>query len=292
MKTKVMLILTLICFFAAGVCFAKSGLSFICGDGIVLGAALNGEWQDPHSIDKYLKGGELFRFFSIDGAGKEKYRCSKPYCKKPGWRLWKVSFTPEPANLITTTSTGLDAYFDSFEFAVCCDWNPVPRKITVSTIPNNYDIEAAQQHLTSLQEKIPGRFSQPELVIEQVIRGDFDGNGVDETLITASSVKGEVSKNAGLKEMFLPKNPSINDYSFIICRDSTNGPGKFYKLHEDAVDDIFNKFWKHRVGLVADLDGDGCMEIITQSATCQGGIYSMFRFNNGRPREFFGTVKN
>jgi hypothetical protein len=262
MKIKILLVLTYFCFLTSVAFSAKAGLCVISGDGIVLGGTLDGKWLDPYSMEKFLSGGEKFRFFSINGSGQDKYICSKPHNQKPGWRLWEISFTPTPSNLITTTNTGLDAYFDSFEFAIHCNWDPVPRKVTVSNNPNKYDIEAAQQELISLQEKLPDRFSQPELVIEQIIRGDFDGNGVDETLITASSVKGEKSKNAKFKKLFLPKNPSINAYSFIIYRDNTNGPGKFYLLHEDQAGDLYNKFWKHRVGLVADINGDGLMEII------------------------------
>jgi hypothetical protein len=282
-------------------------LCVICGDGYVLGGSLNGKWLDNDEAAKELSGDERFSFLSLGGAEIGKYVCSKPTydsrikgikIEDDPCPIWRVKFNPPLSGVVPKTNTGMDAYFDSFYIAVHCPWNPFPRNVRIDPTPNDLDIKAAQQELKHLQEKLadtfPNRFSDPQVVIEQIIRGDLDGDGVEETLITASPVKGETSDGNGkirAGEMDLPKHPPQNSYSFVLLRKNVNGQEMVHTIVEDSKSDLENKFWKHRVSLVADLNGDGSMEFLTQGAVYTGGFYQLWTIKKDRPKEIFGYSK-
>lgn len=97
-----------------------------------------------------------------------------------------------------------------------------------------------------------------EPVIKQLIRTDLEGDGVNEVLVVAEEV------TPGL--LLQP-----DDYSILFMRKVVDGEVQTAVLEETVVMDEDDQFLgAHSVGTVADLNGDGKMEIVSNSAFFEG----------------------
>jgi len=117
---------------------------------------------------------------------------------------------------------------------------------------------------------------KPQVKITRVMRIDLDGDGTDEVLISATHYKQGTLPSA-----------AKGDYSFVILRTSrgkavTNHllSGEFYTKAEE-----FGAPNQHDISAVADLNGDGKMEIILNGFYYEGDFTSVFEMKNGRPVE-------
>jgi hypothetical protein len=117
---------------------------------------------------------------------------------------------------------------------------------------------------------------RPVVRIQQAFRVDLDGDGVDEVLIAATNYKHGLSSSA-----------AVGDYSFVIVRSATGNVVSDFLLKGDFVTRKveFGAPTQNAVSAIADLNGDGKMEIVLHGQYYEGEFASAFEFKNGRPVE-------
>lgn len=105
-------------------------------------------------------------------------------------------------------------------------------------------------------------------VIKQLIRTDLEGDGVNEVLVVAEDVTEGLLLEPG-------------DYSIVFMRKVVNGEVQTAVFDETIVLDDDGQFGgAHTVGTVADLNGDGKMEIVTNSAFFEGFGVTVWEYAN------------
>lgn len=105
-------------------------------------------------------------------------------------------------------------------------------------------------------------------VIKQVIRTDLEGDGINEVLVVAE----EVTTGLLLEE---------GDYSIAFMRKIVDGEVQTALLGDTVVFGEEDRFaGAHSVGGAADLNGDGRMEIITNSAFFEGFNVAVWEYVN------------
>lgn len=104
-------------------------------------------------------------------------------------------------------------------------------------------------------------------VIKQLIRTDLEGDGVNEVLVVAEEVT----------PGFLME---VGDYSLLFMRRVIEGGVVVTAILEETVvqDEDQEYSGAHTVGTVADLNGDGKMEIVTNSAYFEGFSVSVWEY--------------
>jgi hypothetical protein len=112
--------------------------------------------------------------------------------------------------------------------------------------------------------------------ITQAYRIDLEGDGVDEVLITATYYKNGLSSSA-----------AAGDYSFVLLRKAV---GKTVTDHLLVGDFVTKKIdfgapSEHEISGIADLNGDGKMEIVLHGSYYEGDFASAFEMRNGKPVE-------
>ncbi len=95
-------------------------------------------------------------------------------------------------------------------------------------------------------------------VIKQLFRADLEGDGINEILVVAEDIRGR----------FLPE---VGDYSIIFMQKVVEGDVQTVVLGDSVITDLEGSFVVgFSVGAVADLSGDGQMEIVVDSAFFEG----------------------
>lgn len=109
--------------------------------------------------------------------------------------------------------------------------------------------------------------------IEQAVRVDLDGDGVEEVLISASSYQGNVQPSA-----------KVNDYSFVLLRKIVGKKVENIMIAEEFIKKNveFGAPSKYQVSAVADLNGDGKMEIVLYGAYYEGSQATVLELNGNK----------
>lgn len=112
--------------------------------------------------------------------------------------------------------------------------------------------------------------------IKQLIRIDLEGDGSEEVLLAATYYKNGLSSDA-----------AAGDYSFVILRRANGKVVTDYLLKGDFVKRRidFGAPTQNEISAIADLNGDGKMEIVLFGFYYEGDFASAFEMKNGRPVE-------
>jgi hypothetical protein len=153
-------------------------------------------------------------------------------------------------------------------------WNPVPR-VPKTIDPNNPTYRTVVRNF--LRRK---GIARPVVQIKEAFRVDLEGDGVEEVVLSATHYRNGLSSSA-----------STGDYSFVIVRKAV---GKVVTDHMLVGDFILKKVdfgapTENHVSAIADLNGDGKMEIVLYGFYYEGEFASAYEMRNGRPvkiREF------
>jgi hypothetical protein len=147
-------------------------------------------------------------------------------------------------------------------------WNPMPRMLKSIDL-NNPTYKAVVGNF--LRKK---GIARPVVQIRQAYRIDLEGDGVDEVILSATYYKNGLSSSA-----------AVGDYSIVMLRKVT---GKTVTDHLLEGDFILKKVefgapTENYVSAIADLNGDGKMEIALHGFYYEGEFASAFEMKNGRP---------
>ncbi|MDB5044462.1 MAG: hypothetical protein JWQ08_512 [Deinococcus sp.] len=159
---------------------------------------------------------------------------------------------------LTTVKTVFPAH------ALSAPWNPVPRRITA--LPLN---SAPYLAIVAAELKKRGLSAAPRLV--QLLRTDLDGNGRDDILMVAAS--DPVTFSDGIMTTLYAER--AGQYSLVLVRESLPGGVRTSVLGErlfktSPAADAFPSVLTQRIGAVADLNGDGRMEVLVDDYVHEG----------------------
>ena len=149
-------------------------------------------------------------------------------------------------------------------------WNPVPR------VPKPIDLENA------IYKKVVANFlrrkgiARPVVSIKEAFRVDLEGDGVEEVVLSATYYKAGLSPGA-----------AVGDYSVVLVRKAKGRVVTDHMLEGDFhLKKIqFGAPLEFHVSAIADLNGDGKMEVVTHYAYYEGSGSSAYEMRNGRPVE-------
>jgi hypothetical protein len=223
----------------------------------LLGGVQNGKWLPPASLSP--KQGDAIEFLLVGPAGVE----------EGGVTIGRRGETEDVCQDFFRFEFELQQE-QGVAIGTAAKWNPVPRR------PRKLDNNAAAYRTVVAGFLKKKGIARPVVRITEAYRVDLEGDGVDEVVISATYYKKGLAASA-----------AAGDYSLVIVRKATGGSVTDYLLKGDFVTRRidFGAPNEHRISAIADLNGDGKMEIVLSGAYYEGEFASAFEMRNGRPVE-------
>jgi len=142
-------------------------------------------------------------------------------------------------------------------------WNPVPRTPRAINLQDKTYLKIVSDILRA------NGLPRSKAKIEQAVKVDLDGDGTDEVVLTASSYGGKIAPSA-----------KAGDYSFLLVRKIVGGKAKNLMIAEEYIKKNiqFGAPGRFEISAIADLDGDGKMEIVQYGEYYEGsgaGVYQI-----------------
>jgi uncharacterized protein (DUF2141 family) len=217
----------------------------------LLGGVLNGKFVNAKTTAAKLKGDENYTLFGIEGVNEGEFTVGKPtvgddVCTD----FYSIDASEEAAAGV--------ALGDGFK------WNPMPRAV------KSIDLNDAGYKKIVTGVLATKRITKTTTKLTQAVRVDLDGDGQEEVLIAATKyASGDVSASA-----------KVGDYSFILLRKIVAGKVQNTIVAGDFITKKidFGAPSEYQISAIADLNGDGKMEIILYSMYYEGsssGVYEM-----------------
>lgn len=229
--------------------------------GYIIGAASDGHWLDSAKAAALIKPGASFRVYDLTRD------MGTATASKPG-------SADEPCP--DTHMTKLSPKPDRGAIALSASWNALPRKPRIADVTQPVYVEAVREFLA--QHRLP----QAAVKITQILRVDLDGDGSEEVLISATNY---------LTKDGVPSSAPGGSYSFVLLRRMVSGKvktqlvaGEFYPHGKN-----FNAPNRYSVLALLDVDGDGKMEVIVESAYYEGGATTVYRCTPEKIEELVST---
>ena len=291
-------------FAPGGVRAAAGGPTIFGFDGVPLGAFIDGAWREypDGDDDKLLRGGKVCRVYGFSGLETDSaVIVPDDEAVKPR-EEWEQ---PPRYTLSARTGSGAVVGEGSARLVVVGDHDAMPR--TAQVLPPD---NARYQKIVS--EYLAGRglaVAGPN--IAQLLRVDLDGDGTDEVLITAQNVvpagDGAYSFAPGRRLLDtlrfgkdVPR-ARAGQYAVVLLRRVVGGEARTIPLLDDFIaketpprapdnpyaDEFQGKIHVHRIDAIADLNGDGVMEIIASTASAYALTYAVLEIKGDR----VGVVK-
>jgi len=134
-------------------------------------------------------------------------------------------------------------------------WNPVPRAPRAINLNDKTYLGVVTAILRSKG------LTKSKAVIEQAVKIDLDGDGTDEVILTASNYGGKIAPSA-----------KAGDYSFVVVRKIVGGKARNIMVAEEYIKKNveFGAPSRFEISSIADLNGDGKMEIVQYGEYYEG----------------------
>jgi hypothetical protein len=153
-------------------------------------------------------------------------------------------------------------------------WNPVPRAVTTLSLTNGIYKNAVLKILRA------NKLSSSPVKLSQLYKVDLDGDGVDEVVLSATHY------TRGKNQFVVDK----GGYSFVAVRKIVNGKPKDILLGADFItQDERSAENTFKISSIADLNGDGKMEIVVFSSYYEGASSSAFEITGGVAKSVLET---
>jgi hypothetical protein len=211
--------------------------------GGIIGGVRNGKWVKDKQVAQTLKGKDEYLLVGWKGVEEGGVTLgSKPEAEVPCEEFYQVT---------------LESKMDSgVALGSAARWNPVPR------LPK--EISLTDPTYTKIVGDVlrSKGIVKPTVKIKQAFRVDLDGDGKEEVILAASYFKsGAVSARA-----------SAGDYSFLMLRKIVNGQPKNIVIAGEFIKkgSQFIAMNEYGISTIADLNGDGRMEIVMRSRYYEG----------------------
>lgn len=216
--------------------------------GFLLGANANQTWFEPADVATQLYGQERYRLYTLMG--------------QVGSAVGSQAVAAEPGPCIHTFSVTLDPQPAERTIAVASDWDPLPR--TPRYVEPSSELQQALSDWLAQQG-----VAQPELKITQSYEVDLGGDGIPETLISATRDQDNsfgISVEAG-------------DYSGIWLWNEADATlqvleAEVYPNAEEFV--ALNYF---SLLAMLDLNGDNVLELVIDVSYYEGAATEVYTFD-------------
>ncbi|HEX4640156.1 MAG TPA: FG-GAP repeat protein [Chthoniobacterales bacterium] len=231
-------------------------------NGYVLGAADNGKWLESAKAAALLKPQNTLRVYGLAREMGTATAGKPESVEEPCPETQMVKFSPQPKGGV---------------MALTAAWNALPRKPRTGDVTQPVYVQAVREFLEG------NGLKDPKVKITQILRIDLEGDGEEEVLISAT--------NYLTKEKGMPSSAAAGSYSFVLLRRVVAGKvktqlvvGEFYPKGKE-----FSAPNRYSVLAVLDLDGDGKMEVIVDSAYYEGGATTIYRCTPTKIEELVST---
>jgi hypothetical protein len=244
-------------------------------DGYLLGGVVGTNWKDADEVAEKIKGGERYSVYDF------KRKVGEEIGNRPVpdeyYSAFEITFEGYGTTINEDARGGKD-YASVFDqcLALAIDWNALPRVPKLlpcnTTSYNSVLIGILKRH----------GLRNPQIVKQQVIKVDLEGDGVEEVLLTASNfIVGEYDS-----EPWLPVTRQKGKYSIVILRKVINGRVENIELavevcHKDEPAAQGPPYASY-VPFILDADGDGQLEIFVQSNYYEGWGYNIYKSIKGK----------
>lgn len=226
----------------------------------LLGGSQNGKWLTAEALAPRMKGTTKMTTLNLSGIRKTGVNLTNTG-EEYGACIENTVFKFDPeveADTEASLAVGENA-----------KWNLVPR------VPQ--EIAATDKTYANIATaflKTKG-IARPKINLDQILQVDLEGDGRMEILMTGNFYK------KGMTEL-----PGAGDYSFALLRKIVNGrarnvliEGEFFTRNRGD----YSPPNERRIFAVADLNGDGKMEIVLDSTYYEGGSETVFEITGGKP---------
>ncbi|MBP3730533.1 MAG: hypothetical protein J6I40_03570 [Mailhella sp.] len=241
----------------------SDGSTFGIG-GVLIGSTLSGKWIDAETLlknDAYaslrIREGDDFAVYSPKGFEGE--------VKTSAVTLDEVCDTPI---FDTFSQDGKKLGENEAWLSIRCAWDPMPRKSAALGTKNATYQSVVEKYLAQ-----QGLAAKPQ--ISQIFKVDLEGDGVDEVVISAHNLHAN-SSFAAVK----------GDFSIILLRKIISGKVQeipVCSFYADGKDNTPQTM--HKVIGFADVNGDGILEILTDSSYYEGIWYGVQQVKKGKVNE-------
>jgi hypothetical protein len=166
-------------------------------------------------------------------------------------------------------------------YAISAKWNPVPRAI------QNIPLENAA-YTKLMAAELQARKINAPVVMSQILKTDLDGDKIDEIILVAQRPKATFSTERRLEPKY---ETGVNDYSLVLVRKVVAGTVKTFVLGERVIRKPFDQkalengtgpqmtVLTQYVTAIADIDGDGRMEVFVDDYTHEGEGVTILGWN-------------
>lgn len=231
------------------------------GVNCLLGGTEKGKWYKAEQVFPLMNDAESsYKLFDIRG---EREGTAARY-KKP------KSNKGEPICADTYSLDDFRADDVALAASTNANWNLVPRPIQNLDIKNETYLKIVRDFVRSKG------IAAPKISEVSFSKVDLEGDGTDEVVIAATYYKNGLTASA-----------AVGDYSFVMLRKVVNGAAQNILVtgdfHKKAIE--FGAPGHFNVTTLADLNGDGKMEIVTHGRYYEGAWTDVYEVNNAKLTE-------
>jgi hypothetical protein len=187
-----------------------------------------------------------------------------------------------PCDWVRSTNINTVVKIPTFPaYALAAKWNPVPRAIQNLPLEN-----AAYQKVMAAELK--ARKINAPVVMSQILKTDLDGDKIDEIILVAQRPKATFNADGRLEPKY---ETGVGNYSLVLVRKVMAGTVKTFVLGERIIRKAFDQqalengtgpqmsVLTQYVTAIADIDGDGRMEIFVDDYTHEGEGVTILGWN-------------
>ena len=255
MKTIISICLFLILFTVASEAQTKVVPIIEINSGALLGGVENGRWLDAKTTVTKLSAEQLYKTFSLNPGSNGEVKYAKP----------EDEGVPCKGFYSVKSETN-----DKFGVAIGdnAPWNAVPR------LPKTIDLNDATYKKAAADVLRTKGIINPKIKLTKAFRIDLEGDGQEEVLIEATSYSGYMQPSA-----------KKGDYSFVLLRKIVGGKAQNIVVSGDFVKKNikFGAPSKFQLSAIADLNGDGKMEIVIYGSYYEGHWVETHEMKGNKP---------